>query len=83
MNKRVLCRPLIDRDQKRVNQDQSPFFEQVYKPTQEKHMRLVDKLEISLDKLVESQDKLIELIDKCMDKLHDHEQRISKIEVRK
>jgi hypothetical protein len=59
------------------------FFEQVYKPTQEKHMKLVDKLEVSLDKLVESQDKLILLIDKVMDKLHDHEQRISKIEVRK
>jgi len=58
------------------------FFEQVYKPTQEKHMKLVDKLEISLDKLVESQDKLIQLIDKCMDKLHDHEQRINKIEAR-
>lgn len=58
------------------------FFTSVYLPTQQKHMQLVDKLEQSLDKLVESQDRLIELIDKVMDKLKDHEQRISKIEGR-
>lgn len=56
------------------------FYQEVYRPQQQKHLELVTKLEISLDKLVESQDKIVTLIDKVMDKLEEHENRISRIE---
>jgi hypothetical protein len=56
------------------------FYQEVYRPQQQKHLELVTKLEISLDKLVESQDKIVTLIDKVMDKLEEHENRIIRIE---
>jgi hypothetical protein len=58
------------------------FYQEVYRPQQTKHLELVAKLEISLDKLVESQDRLVLMIDKVMDKLEEHEHRISSIEKR-
>jgi hypothetical protein len=56
------------------------FYQEVYRPQQQKHFELVAKLEISLDKLVQSQDRLVLMIDKVMDKLDEHESRISRIE---
>lgn len=56
------------------------FYFDVYAPQQKKHFDLVDKLEKSLDRICDSQDKVVTLIDKVMDKLEEHEHRISKIE---
>jgi len=56
------------------------FYIDVYAPQQKKHYDLVDKLEKSLDRICDSQDKVVTLIDRVMDKLEEHEERISKIE---
>jgi hypothetical protein len=56
------------------------FYFDVYAPQQKKHYDLVDKLEKSLDRICDSQDKVVTLIDRVMDKLEEHEERISKIE---
>jgi hypothetical protein len=56
------------------------FYFDVSAPQQKKHYDLVDKLEKSLDRICDSQDKVVTLIDRVMDKLEEHEERISKIE---
>lgn len=56
------------------------FYFDVYAPQQKKHYELVDKLEKSLDRICDSQDKVVTLIDRVMDKLEEHEERISRIE---
>jgi len=56
------------------------FYFEIYAPQQKKHYDLVDKLEKSLDRICDSQDKVVTLIDRVMDKLEEHEERISRIE---
>ena len=56
------------------------FYTDVYAPQQKRHLELVDKLEKALDRLCESQEQVVVLIEKVMNKLEDHEERLSKIE---
>ena len=56
------------------------FYTEIYAPQQKKHYELIEKLEVSLDRICETQDRITLLIDKVLDKLNEHERRISKIE---